>query len=120
MAFGFPAYHTESYSAGGSLTELHAAAKKALDSLFWSIREETTERIIASTSISFRSWGEKVIINCLPDNTISVTSTCALRTQCLDWGKNEANVRKFMAERMKHVEQGAAPDRYSAALHSGK
>lgn len=97
MAFGFPAYHTESYSAGGSLTESRVAVKKALDSLSWPIREETTMSILASTSVNVRSWSEKVLISFLPDGTFSVTSKCCLPTQCLDWGKNKANVRRFMA-----------------------
>ena len=103
MAFGFPAHYTESYSADGSLTDLRAAVKKALDSLSWFMEEETTERILTSTRVNIRSWGEKVFINFLSDNYISVTSKCALPTQCFDWGKNKANVRKFMAELRSHV-----------------
>ena len=69
----------------------------------WSIREEASGQIIASTSVNLRSWGEKVLISFLPDNSISVTSKCSLSTQCLDWGKNKANVEKFMAEIKKHA-----------------
>ena len=98
MAFGFPAYHTESFSPVDSQADLHAAVKKALGSLSWSVREETTEQILASSSMNLRSWGEKVLIRFLPDHSISVTSQCALPTQCFDWGKNKANVRRFLSE----------------------
>jgi hypothetical protein len=53
--------------------------------------------------MNIRSWGEKLLISFLPDNSVSVISKCALPTQCLDWGKNKANVGLFMAEIRKHV-----------------
>lgn len=103
MAFGFPAYHTERYSAGATTPDLRKAARETLAALSWSLREETHDEIIGSTGINIRSWGEKVLIHISPDNSITVTSKCALVTQCLDWGKNKANVDKFMAEFRKHV-----------------
>ncbi len=103
MAFGFPAYHTEHYSPSASTTDIQNAVRQTLSMLNWPIREERSESIIASTSMNLRSWGEKVLINVLKDNSISVTSKCALPTQCLDWGKNKANVTKFMAEIRRHV-----------------
>ena len=103
MAFGFPAYHTESYSAGAKTVDWQQAVKGTLYALSWSIREETHDRIIGSTSMNIRSWGEKVFIDILPDNSITVTSKCALPTQCVDWGKNKDNVVRFMAELTKHV-----------------
>ena len=104
MTVGFPAYHTERYSVGaGKSADLRVAVRATLKALSWSIREEASETIIASTSVNFRSWGEKVLISFLPDNSISVTSKCALPTQFLDWGKHEANVGRFMAEIRNHV-----------------
>lgn len=104
MAFGFPAYHTERYSAGtGKSADLRVAVRATLNALSWSIREEASDRVVASTSVNIRSWGEKVLISFLPDNSISVTSKCALPTQCLDWGKNKANVGRFMAEIRNHA-----------------
>ena len=104
MVFGFPAYHTERYCAGtGKSADLRVAVRETVNALSWSIREEASDRITASTSVNIRSWGEKILISFLPDNSISVTSKCALPTQCLDWGKNKANVVKFMTEIRKHV-----------------
>ena len=103
MSFGFPAYHTEHYSAGAGIsTHLRGAVKSALTEISWSIREESSGQIIALTNISLLSWGEKVLINFLPDNSISVTSKCHL-WQCVDWGKNQSNVQRFMAKIKKHV-----------------
>jgi hypothetical protein len=52
-----------------------------------------------------KSWGERVFVSFLPDGSISVTSKCAFPLQCLDWGKNEINVLRFMSEIRKHVSQ---------------
>jgi len=104
MAFGFPAYHTERYSTDTSKSaDLRVAVRETLTALSWSVREESHDRIIASTSMNIRSWGEKLLISFLPDKSVSVTSKCALPTQCLDWGKNKANVGRFMAGIRKHV-----------------
>lgn len=101
MAFGFPAYHTECYSPA-STTNVQDAVLQTISKLGWSIRQEREDGIIASTGMNLRSWGEKVLIDFLGDNSISVTSQCALPTQCLDWGKNRANVTKFIMELGSH------------------
>ena len=104
MAFGFPAYHTERYSIENkNPVDMLVAIRETIRELSWSIREEKSDQIIASTSINLKSWGEKVLINIFQDNSISITSKCALPMQCLDWGKNKANVDKFIAGIMKHV-----------------
>jgi len=104
MAFGFPAYHTERYSPGTTNSaDLRIAVRETLTALSWSVREESHDQLIASTSMNIRSWGEKVLISFLPDKSISVTSKCSLPTQCFDWGKNKANLERFMTEIRKHV-----------------
>ena len=112
MTFGFPAYHTERYCAAtGESADLRVAVRATLNALSWSIMEETSGRIIASTSVNIRSWGENILVSFLPDNSISVTSKCASPTQCVDWGKNKANVVKFMTEIRKHVVGSSASRR---------
>ena len=98
MAFGFPAYHTENYTLNDGPSNLRASVKSALNAVSWSIRKESPDTIVASTSLSLRSWGERVIITFLSDESITVTSKCTLPIQCFDWGKNKANIKKFIAE----------------------
>lgn len=105
MAFGFPAYHTEYCTAIGNSDGLRAAARSALKELGWPIRAERSKGITASVSCNMKSWGERVFVNFLPDGSISVTSKCAFPLQCIDWGKNEINVLRFMSEIRKHVSQ---------------
>lgn len=103
MTFGFPAYHTEQCAIGATVPDWHSVVKETFGALSWSVREETRDEIVGSTSLNLRSWGEKVLVKSLPDNTISVTSKCALPTQCMDWGKNKKNVRRFIAEFKRHI-----------------
>jgi hypothetical protein len=104
MAFGFPAYHTEHYSAGADASaDLRVAIRAAIKALSWTIKQEVSDQIIASTNFNLRSSWEKVSISFLPDNSISITSKCSWPTQCFDWGKNKANVEKFMAEIKKQA-----------------
>ena len=103
MTFGFPAYHTETYAPSGDGADIRASVKSTLQAVSWSIRNEFPDRIEASISFNFRSWGENVVVTFLPNGTVSVTSSCVLPTQCFDWGKNKANVETFMAELKKHA-----------------
>ncbi len=104
MSYGFPAYHSEVYSAGtGKYTDLRAAVKATLAAVSWSTKEETGAHILAATRMGLRSWGERVLIDFLPDNSIRVTSKCVFPLQVVDWGKNKANVARFIAEIGKHV-----------------
>ncbi len=97
MAFGFPAFHTEHFSPRSkSNANLHGAVKETLAILTWPVNVESENQIIASTGFNFRSWGERILINFLPDNSISITSQCSLPSQCFDWGKNRDNVSKFL------------------------
>ena len=106
MAFGFPAYHTERYDSQNGI-DLRLATKEALARLSWSMREVGPMEILASTNMNFRSWGEKVTIKFETARTILITSRCALPTQCLDWGKNKANVKRFLAVINQIVDQTA-------------
>jgi hypothetical protein len=103
MAFGFPAHHTERYTGTGKAEDVRAAVRSTLNELTWSIRDERSDAITATASISQMSWGDRIVVNFLPDGLISVTSKCAYPLQCIDWGKNETNVRRFMSEIMKRV-----------------
>jgi hypothetical protein len=82
---------------------LREAVRETLAALSWSLREETADGIVASTSANLRSWGEKVVIAFAPDKAVSVTSKCALATQRLDWGTNKTNVGTFLTELRQHV-----------------
>lgn len=103
MAFGFPAYHADCYLSGADLHDVRKASREALTALSWRLREDTNDKVVASTSTSFWSWGEKVFVRYSADGSVSVRSECILPTQFFDWGKNRANVDKFMVELKKRV-----------------
>jgi hypothetical protein len=91
MAFGFPAHHMEQLG----VIPPQQTIKDVLASLRWKVRSEAPAKITASTSVNLWSWGERVVIEFFNDG-ILVTSSCALPTQCIDWGKNKRNVKKFI------------------------
>jgi len=125
MAFAFPAYSSTRLSTGTTSSDsrdtvkcphcgeyivlepkssdLRDAVKKTLAALAWSVRKETSEQNVARIGWNWRSWGEVVFIDFLPDNTIANTSQCVLLTQCLDWGKNKDNITKFATEFTRHA-----------------
>ena len=103
MSFGFPAYFTQLYTHDSDAPEgLRPAVRAALGRLKWHVREEHENQLVASTSVSLQSWGERILLNFLPDGSLSVTSKCSLPTQCFDWGKNKANVHKFIEQLGRH------------------
>jgi hypothetical protein len=109
MAFGFPAYHTEQYTLPDSQFDPHELVVEALLDLGWSITEESERVIRASTRVNLWSWGERVTITFRARGRVTVTSECALVTQCLDWGKNRSNVNAFL-KRLKKLERSTDPD----------
>jgi hypothetical protein len=96
MAFGFPAYHTEELKYTESAPSFRAYVANAIRSLGWSVRHESDTELTASTSVSLWSWGERITVK-FHEGGASVSSCCALVTQCIDWGKNRQNVHKLLA-----------------------
>jgi hypothetical protein len=98
MAFGFPASHSESYSVDTEDTlDMRALVRASIESLGWEMGGEGPDYILASVSWSARSWGEKISVRFLSDNSISVTSKCVWPIQCFDWGSNQDNTEKLIA-----------------------
>lgn len=97
MAFGFPAYHQERCVTGTSDAEgLRSLVLTAVKDLGWRLAEDADNRISARVSINLLSWGERVLLEFLPDNSVSITSKCVFALQCFDWGKNRKNVLRLM------------------------
>jgi len=104
MAFGFPAsYSTRLDTSLRSASDFRAAVRKALRALNWSVKSEGEDQITASTGWNMRSLGEKICIRFLPDNSISITSRCAMPTQIFDWSRNRKNVRAFISELQRYL-----------------
>jgi len=106
MAFGFPAFHKERFIPENSNCDLRRAVLESLGALGWVLRVHTNDSITASIKVSFLSWGERLSVDFHPDNSCSTTSKCSFPTQCIDWGKNSANVQKLIAQlyhRVSHV-----------------
>jgi hypothetical protein len=97
VTFGFPAYHEEYWRPRFPLNgDMMFAVAGALG---WAISVEQTGpvgwRWKLSTGLNFWSWGETVYVEPQPDSGVRVRSQCALFTQCIDWGRNQRNVRRL-------------------------
>lgn len=104
MAFGFPAYHNEEINDIPNEENPRRLVKRALKQLGWSISRDEEDYIRASTTLSFWSWGERIEIE-LDDQSVQITSKCALATQCVDWGKNKSNVKKLVKAIYEQLEE---------------
>lgn len=98
MAFGFPPFYADRISFDTpEHTGLRESVRETIKGLGFSLFEESKDQIVASAGMSVKSWGEKVHVNFLSDNSISVTSKS--KFALIDWGKNKNNVERFR-ERM--------------------
>ncbi|MCZ7605968.1 MAG: hypothetical protein M5U25_07775 [Planctomycetota bacterium] len=97
MTFGFPAYHEELWFPRTVPTaELICAIANALG---WGYAVENIGpvgwRWRLRAGLNFWSWGEVVLLEPQPDGGLRVRSSCALFTQCIDWGRNARNIRRL-------------------------
>src|SRR5262245_22369494 len=107
MAFGFPAYHDERVTyEGHSAGELMNAIDAVFHRLNWSGTQNGRWSFRVNTGISLWSWGEVFTTEVEDDGVIHVRSECSMPTQCFDWGRNNSNVKKFLAELDKALEAG--------------
>ncbi len=96
MSFGFPAYHEENVTLPGPVTHdwiAYGCAQAGFSRPFYSTHGAVWR---CSSSISLASWGEEIAITWLAPNALHVRSQCGMPTQCVDWGRNASNVRKFV------------------------
>jgi hypothetical protein len=109
MSFGFPAYSTDSQRFKLRQSDLAGVVMKALGNLGWRYETRSPNKLIAWTSFSLWSWGEKIGIEVSYDGTVTAKSECLQVTQCFDWGKNRRNVRAFIDEATRIASDRDAP-----------
>jgi hypothetical protein len=60
------------------------------------------DSVSARIPLSWRSWGDDLDVRVTHEDaesvTVTVTSTAVLKTTLIDWGKNQSNVKKLLAE----------------------
>ncbi|MGE0430870.1 MAG: hypothetical protein AB7K09_00895 [Planctomycetota bacterium] len=95
MSFGFPAYHLELHPLADPAGDIAGGIAAVFRVLGWPVQRQQDWSWSATINAGLRSWGEVVHVSVL-DGQLRIESRCRLFTQCLDWGKNAANVRKFV------------------------
>lgn len=110
MAIGFPAYHQEDFQIPPNLPP--AVIWQALQHMGWS-GSGTPDGMVfrVSASLSFGSWGESITVTRVAADRLTVRSECTMPTQVFDWGRNEGNVKKFLAT-LVAIAQGQPPPRF--------
>ena len=98
MAFGFPASYCAETKIDKPEAEVFDSIKEILKKLNWPYLEKENE-ILASASITLRSWGEKIKFSIKNGNALLIESKCVF--QVFDWGKNKNNVDRFLNEFQK-------------------
>jgi len=87
---------TQTEAFTGQLSQAFAAAKETARDHAWSLQTETANELEFRTSISIRSWGEKIKVRVdssqISPNTLSVTVSSSARFQVSDWGKSADNI----------------------------
>jgi len=111
MAFGFPAYHELEMPLPYAITDewmRRAGAAAGLGQLL-AVQTPRGYAWRGQVTMSLSSWGEEVTLTALDPQRLLVRSECALPTQCIDWGRNEKNVRRVVAAVLYVVGLGPPP-----------
>jgi hypothetical protein len=85
----------------GTVSEAYRRSAEALNVIGGTIKSEdqATGKIEGTTSLSFVSWGENILIEVSEADAgalIRITSSSRLPTTLFDYGKNSRNVRRFL------------------------
>ncbi|MDI9900060.1 hypothetical protein QM716_09340 [Rhodococcus sp. IEGM 1409] len=77
-----------------------ALGHNTLTAMFGNVRQVGPTALQSTSNISLSSWGEHVVIEVRPSpggSAVAVTSSSALSTQFLDWGKHRKNIDRVFA-----------------------
>jgi hypothetical protein len=111
MAFGFPAYHEQELDLPYVITD-EWIRRAGLAAGLGQLLAVTTPKGYGwrgHMTMSLASWGEEVTLTALAPQRLLVRSECAMPTQCLDWGRNEKNVKRVVAAVLYVVGLGPPP-----------
>jgi hypothetical protein len=112
MAFGFPAYHEEIVTGPAAVTHdhvVHACQVNGFGPVAW-VNDAIGGAWRVWTGTTFwSSWGEEVVLRPLAANVVRLRSQCVHPLQCVDFGKNAANVKKIAAALLTAMAQPEAP-----------
>jgi rhomboid protease GluP len=93
---GFPPKYKSVYQSGLGPHGIHRIIAEAFEQLKWKYYLTGQGIFRAKVTMSGSSWGETVTAEISGDNVVLIESRCSL--QMIDWGKNKANVTRFINE----------------------
>ncbi len=98
MSFGLPPRFEESYTYDAGESHLRQEIERTLEALGWKWSLQDNGHYLAKVGITWRSWGERVVIAIEDKGTVRVASRSSWSTTIIDYGKNQMNVKAFFAE----------------------
>ena len=108
MAFGFPASFKTEIEVTGSRQVIRDAIRRTFDLLSWNYTVDDAEmQFTAKVPVSFSSYGEYLLVSLVSEPVLSIHSSCK-PIQLFDWGKNRANVGKFVETLLPRLSYFAA------------
>jgi hypothetical protein len=83
----------------GTRADIVRASQAVAEQCGFKVQEANPDggSLAARAGFSLRSWGENISVHVDDAGTVEVTSQCLLPTQMVDYGKNKANVNRFLA-----------------------
>lgn len=102
---GLPARSTETLQTSLSPHEVRMAVEQTLGDIRWKYDEPEEGLFRASVSVSLSSFGETFSIKTRQRGVIEIESRCKWPSQIIDWGKNKANIREFLARFQSNLEE---------------
>ena len=97
VAVGFPPVFEDSKRFRLGERKLLRAVEDTLDELGWHYSFPSRWRVSASVPMSILvSWGERLFVDIEEDGWVRVRSESLMLLSWIDWGKNAANVRRFL------------------------
>jgi hypothetical protein len=96
MRFGFPPTARQQFELTGSLEQRAQVISATFADMGWPHHSTSTTSYKANTPFSIVSYGESVVVDFADDSWATITSSCSVPIQMMDWGKNDQNIRKFM------------------------
>jgi hypothetical protein len=96
MAFGFPAYHTETIELAASRQAAREAVIYVFDALEWRYEFLHPDLYRVVRPMNPFTWGETVTVSLETPGVVVIESKCVFPLQIIDWGANKRNVPTFV------------------------
>lgn len=101
--FGFPCRYSTTFAPVDADDDLRVTVKESMQVCGWRVVMGTEDSIVGKAPLSWQSFGERITAQFLAGGSLQITSECTWPLTLMDYGKNEANVRRLVADIKRHA-----------------